>query len=510
MATLKNTSITDSGFLKIPTGSGGQRPGGPTQGDQRFNTDFNVFETYNGTDWVSETEKTVNIVTDGLIMYLDPANPTSYPGTGTTWYDLSGNGQNATLVNNPTHEDGLFKFNGTNQYANTNYTFSNLYQGGTHMFFGFNTSASFSNWYNGTHESRRFYWGINGDIYHGVQDGFSNDASTSPVGDREPFALAITFDGQSDSDFYINGQFIQRLSGRSNSSSVSPSRPFLIGALTGGGTIQQYTDIHAGAFMLYNRQLTSLEILQNTLAFKNRYGYFVDINTLGKVQSNPAYSAEFIQAVNPNAESGFYYLDMRDGRGSQKFYVDFDLPNGPWVLVAQQMSSQSGGPATFGIQNTGNPSNSEWRQKTGNNHFNTNIRNTLSTGYLVANSNKSFVYFDLTPAARNLWYAELADTAGETSQNTNAHTYIGTTSGAVYYRGGLDSTWTNEDTMVELHHGSWNPANGINYIMEIGITTRNAGSGGSTALRGFSNQGTRIDFGNGITDTGFDYHFIRF
>ena len=32
------------------------------------------------------------VVTDGLILYLDAANPRSYPGTGTRWYDISGNG----------------------------------------------------------------------------------------------------------------------------------------------------------------------------------------------------------------------------------------------------------------------------------------------------------------------------------------------------------------------------------------------------------------------------------
>ena len=36
------------------------------------------------------------IVTDGLVLYLDAANPKSYPGSGTTWYDLSGNGNNFT------------------------------------------------------------------------------------------------------------------------------------------------------------------------------------------------------------------------------------------------------------------------------------------------------------------------------------------------------------------------------------------------------------------------------
>ena len=38
------------------------------------------------------------IVTDGLDMYLDAANPKSYSGTGTTWTDLTKNGYDGTLV----------------------------------------------------------------------------------------------------------------------------------------------------------------------------------------------------------------------------------------------------------------------------------------------------------------------------------------------------------------------------------------------------------------------------
>lgn len=39
---------------------------------------------------------TVPLVTSGLLLHLDAGNPSSYPGTGTTWFDLSGNGLNAT------------------------------------------------------------------------------------------------------------------------------------------------------------------------------------------------------------------------------------------------------------------------------------------------------------------------------------------------------------------------------------------------------------------------------
>ena len=43
-----------------------------------------------------------SIITSGLILNLDAGNVASYPGSGTTWTDLSGNGNNGTLINGPT------------------------------------------------------------------------------------------------------------------------------------------------------------------------------------------------------------------------------------------------------------------------------------------------------------------------------------------------------------------------------------------------------------------------
>ena len=42
------------------------------------------------------------IVTNGLVLDLDAAKLASYPGTGTSWYDISGNNNNGTLTNGPT------------------------------------------------------------------------------------------------------------------------------------------------------------------------------------------------------------------------------------------------------------------------------------------------------------------------------------------------------------------------------------------------------------------------
>lgn len=39
------------------------------------------------------------IVSSGLLSCYDTTNPRSYPGTGTTWFDLSGNNNHATLTN---------------------------------------------------------------------------------------------------------------------------------------------------------------------------------------------------------------------------------------------------------------------------------------------------------------------------------------------------------------------------------------------------------------------------
>ena len=41
------------------------------------------------------------IVDDGLVLYLDASNEKSYPGTGSTRFDISGNGRNCSWVSTP-------------------------------------------------------------------------------------------------------------------------------------------------------------------------------------------------------------------------------------------------------------------------------------------------------------------------------------------------------------------------------------------------------------------------
>jgi len=71
----------------------------------------------------------IPIITTGLYVYLDADNSTSYPGTGTTWYDLSGNNKNGTLINGTSFDsvNKAFDFDGVNDYVDINLSNAPVY-----------------------------------------------------------------------------------------------------------------------------------------------------------------------------------------------------------------------------------------------------------------------------------------------------------------------------------------------------------------------------------------------
>lgn len=56
------------------------------------------------------------IVTNGLVLGLDAADRNSYPGSGTSWFDISGNGRNATINGSPTFTNGYFDITSDSTY----------------------------------------------------------------------------------------------------------------------------------------------------------------------------------------------------------------------------------------------------------------------------------------------------------------------------------------------------------------------------------------------------------
>lgn len=73
MATLKNTTINDTGYIQLPSGTTGERPASPTNGMMRYNTTTTNIETYTSVGWVN--------ITSGPWSLQRPITITSTPGT---------------------------------------------------------------------------------------------------------------------------------------------------------------------------------------------------------------------------------------------------------------------------------------------------------------------------------------------------------------------------------------------------------------------------------------------
>ena len=71
-------------------------------------------------------------VSSGLIAYYDPANPSSYSGSGSTLTDLSGNGINGTVVGATHTDDTYFTLDGVNDYIVTGNCFSAISANDSH------------------------------------------------------------------------------------------------------------------------------------------------------------------------------------------------------------------------------------------------------------------------------------------------------------------------------------------------------------------------------------------
>ena len=76
---------------------------------------------------VTINDTSVGLITSGLQLWLDAGNASSYSGSGVNWNDLSGNGNNGTLVSSPTYYSSAIDqvpcigFNGTNQRVSFTY-----------------------------------------------------------------------------------------------------------------------------------------------------------------------------------------------------------------------------------------------------------------------------------------------------------------------------------------------------------------------------------------------------
>ena len=201
-----------------------------------------------------------NIVTNGLVINVDASNSSSYVGSGTSWYDISGNSNHLTLANGPVFtgtNGGIFTFDGTNDNANraftwpTNFTFDLFCKpissgGGYHRIIG-------------TGDVFEFAIGNGADIkyYH---------AGWTGTGVTITFGSYVQLCGvKSGSNFYIYKNSALVYSGSITLTSVTSL--YLSSKHNGAELVNS----SIGAFKIYNRALTATEIEQNYNALRGRY-----------------------------------------------------------------------------------------------------------------------------------------------------------------------------------------------------------------------------------------------
>ena len=207
-----------------------------------------------------------NIVRDGLVFHVDGANTKSYPGSGTTWFDLSGNSNNATLTGSPTFNSaGYFDLDGTDDYAAVTIATG--------------TTRTVNHWFrqNSSGSSRGPLWRTNdwrerifstqvllidsGGNYHSM-------TFSSALGTDELVNICYSYNGTS-AKCYVNGE----LDATSTLTAIMNTGTYTYNfgrQASGSTTTFQNEEQHVIAF--YDAELTAAQVKQNFNAYRDRFG----------------------------------------------------------------------------------------------------------------------------------------------------------------------------------------------------------------------------------------------
>jgi hypothetical protein len=209
------------------------------------------------------------IVTNGLVLALDAADKNSYPGSGTTWRDLSENGNNGTLTNGPTFNStngGSIVFDGVDDYVNVN-SFANILPSNAYTKISwFYINSYLYNIISGGSSAQHAFWlaGTN-KLNAGHNGNWSTVVSTTSLALNTWYFGAVTFNTTNGWVLYVNG--IQESTSVSTTT-FSGTGGVLIGAYELGANVFNGRISNA---LIYNRSLSASEILQNYNAQKSRF-----------------------------------------------------------------------------------------------------------------------------------------------------------------------------------------------------------------------------------------------
>lgn len=223
------------------------------------------------------------IATDGLVLLLDAANSKSYPRSGTTWTDVSGNGNTGTLTNGPTfniQNGGSIVFDGIDDNVVVNDTSLLDLSGNKSLaawvYMGAYTSAAgICGKANFTVNGMALGYGFSGNGFMALAWNSSNNPGIAPDESRDVNKWNYVVGVQDGSVRYIYvydsiGLRTQSFSGGVHS--WDNTEPFLIGTVGSVSGIPVPANTRIANVSIYNRALSTNEILQNFNATRSRFG----------------------------------------------------------------------------------------------------------------------------------------------------------------------------------------------------------------------------------------------
>lgn len=214
-----------------------------------------------------------SVVTSGLVLCLDAANPRSYPGSGASWYDATSRNSPATLINSPVYTSGLagyFFFGAINNYVNLS----------TDL--GYTSQVSAFSWIKAVGTPKSGYHIVcgptsleisiptSGEIRSGIDTSNGRFVSNHGSGlvDGNWHYLGFTFDGTTKNS-YIDGVMVGTMSVTGALVYNVTSRAM---GVFGSGDTTYGMNGNISYYHVYSNSLTADQVTQNFNALRGRYG----------------------------------------------------------------------------------------------------------------------------------------------------------------------------------------------------------------------------------------------
>jgi hypothetical protein len=222
-------------------------------------------------------------VTNNLVLYYDPSNPSSYSGSGTMINDLSGNGLSGTM-SNITFTSPYFSFNGSSSQISVPdnvllepgagdwsiefWVNHSVIAGLSRILIAKTDGGLAQDWGYGLRTA------ANGNTFMEIGNGTTSlQSSMTTLTTNTWYQVVGVWTNVSSNSLalYLNGNLIGSIS-HSFTSVKNTTSPLYIGSFGDGSAFGQWLNGRMGVVRMYNKALTSSEIIQNYNADKSKYG----------------------------------------------------------------------------------------------------------------------------------------------------------------------------------------------------------------------------------------------